>query len=94
MKRLIKTINENIKVYRDDKTGIAWIENGVTGNIHSCHPNIDATGSVSGMKKLGYWGKKDIIIKTNGFQYNISKKYISDELDEIAEKYCQCECCR
>ena len=94
MKKLIKTINENIEVYRDDKTGIAWVEDGTTGSFHSCHPNIDVTGSAAGMKKLGYWGKRDRVVKTNGFKYNVSKKCVNDDLDKIAEKYCQCECCR
>ena len=58
-------------LYRDDKNGIAWIEDGSSGCGFSVHANIDASGSVIGMKKLGYWGKKDRTIRSHGFIYNI-----------------------
>lgn len=93
MKRLIKEIKPYVELYINDNTGIAWIENGSTGNGHSCHPNIDVTGSVSGMKKLGYWKQDDAIIKSNGFYYNTSKYSVSDELDEIAGQHCKCDKC-
>ena len=94
MKRLVKEIKPYVELYIDDNTGIAWIENGSTGNGHSCHPNIDKTGSVSGMKKLGYWKKDDITLKSNGFIYNISKFVCTDELDRIASEYCKCDKCK
>ncbi len=56
MKQFIREIEENVNLYRDDKTGIAWIEDGRTGLGISVHANISATGSVVGMKNLGYWG--------------------------------------
>lgn len=89
-KVLLKEIDSNIELYRDNRTGIAWVENGRTGNQHSCHPNIDATGSVAGMKKLGYWNKEDRTIKTHGAIYNIDKLVVTDKLDELAKQYCQC----
>lgn len=94
MKNLIKEIKPYVNLYRDSKTGIAWVENGCTGNEHSCHPNIDTTGSVRGMKKLGYWDRNDVIIQTNGAKYNISKFAADDELDNIAAENCLCEKCR
>lgn len=36
------------------------------------HPSIHCTGSVRGMKKLGYWGKNDIIVRCGQFLYNMS----------------------
>ena len=36
------------------------------------HPSIHHTGSVSGMKKLGYWGKKDICVRIGSYIYNLS----------------------
>ena len=36
------------------------------------HPSIHYTGSVSGMKKLGYWGKNDRIVRCDGYFYNLS----------------------
>lgn len=92
-KRLIKEVKPYCELYINDNTGIAWIENGSTGNGHSAHPNIDITGSVKGMKNLGYWNKSDKVVKSNGYQYNISKLVVTDELDQIAADHCKCEEC-
>ena len=89
-KTLIKQIGEHVALFRDEKTGIAFIENGCTGCEHSCHANIDTTGSVSGMKKLGYWRKEDRTVRSRGAIYNIDKLVVTDELDEIARQYCRC----
>lgn len=67
-----------------EKNGIVVIENGSTGSGHSCHPNIDVSGSVSGMKKLGYWQKDAKVVRANGFYYNTSSIVISDPLDLLA----------
>ena len=37
------------------------------------HPSIHYTGSVSGMKKLGYWGKDDICVRCGQYIYNMSR---------------------
>ena len=90
MKRLLKQIDECTELYRDDRTGIAWVENGHTGNGHCAHPNISASGSISGMKKLGYWDKQDHCVKSHGFIYNIDIFVVSDDLDRLAAEHCQC----
>lgn len=36
------------------------------------HPSIHCTRSVRGMKKLGYWGKHDRIVRCGQFIYNLS----------------------
>jgi len=90
MKALIKEIRPHVKLYRDSKSGIAFVEDGITGCGHSAHPNIDNSGSVSGMKKQGYWDKNAKTVKARGFIYNISSVVTTDELDEIARQYCQC----
>ena len=54
---------------------------------HSCHPNIDVTGSVTGMKNKGFWGKKDRIVRSHGFQYNIDIFDIADNTLEIVPSY-------
>jgi hypothetical protein len=90
MKQLVSVISEHVKLYRDAKTGIAWVENGHTGLGHSCHPNISASGSVRGMKSLGYWDKQDETVRSHGFIYNISRYVIDDELDEVAARNCRC----
>ena len=89
-KTLIKQISECKLLYRDNKTGIAFVEDGSTGNTHSCHANIDSTGSVRGMKKLGYWRKDDRTTRAHGAIYNIDTLVVSDELDEIARQHCRC----
>ena len=91
-----RRIAEGIVLCKDKSTGLAWIINGRTGMAHSCHPNIDSTGSVTGMKKLGYWGKKDRIIRSHGFQYNIDRFVINtkDELDVLVAEECMCAGCQ
>lgn len=39
--------------------------------IASC-PNIHKSGSVRGMKKLGYWGKNDVCIRIGNYIYNLT----------------------
>lgn len=63
MKQFIRQIEEHVNLYWDDKNGIAWIEDGRTGLGISVHANINSSGSVSGMKTLGYWGNSIEIIK-------------------------------
>jgi hypothetical protein len=62
---------------------VTTIENYTVGISHSAHANIDETGSVEGMKKLGYWHHKDRIVKARGFYYNMSTVVCSDILDEL-----------
>lgn len=66
------------------QNGIVSIENYSVGIGHSCHPNIDASGSVKGMKNLGYWRKDATTVKAHGFIYNKSSIVISDPLDLLA----------
>lgn len=89
-KVLLKVIRPHVQLYRDPKTGIAWVEDGTTGNGHSCHPNISSTGSVRGMKSLGYWNKQDRTVRSHGWVYNIDHVAVSGELDKIACQHCQC----
>lgn len=72
-KKLIKEIRPYVKLYRDTNNGIAWIEDGSTGLGISVHPNLDKSGSVTGMKKLGYWDKSDRIVLSHGWKYNIDR---------------------
>lgn len=86
-------LGEYQELFRDTKTGIAWIEDGSTGNGHSAHPNIDATGSVKGMKQRGWWDRDAITVRSHGFIYNVSAVSCGDDLDGIAKEYCQCQGC-
>ena len=65
------------------KNGIVEGRNYSTGCGHSAHANIDASGSVTGMKKLGYWGKDDKIVRAHGAYYNMSTVVVSDAIDAI-----------
>ena len=89
-KTLIMEIEPYVKLYRDTKTGIAWVEDGRTGSGHSAHPNISGTGSVRGMKDLGYWRKADRAVRSHGWIYNIDRSAVSDALDYLAMKNCRC----
>lgn len=90
MKQLINQVKPHIALYTDPDTGLAWVENGAAGIAHSAHPNIDATGSVAGMKDRGYWGRKVRTVASRGFIYNIDLLVVSDKYDELARAHCQC----
>jgi len=89
-KTFIKELEPYVELHRCERTGIAWVENGHIGLSHSAHPNIDSSGSVRGMKKLGYWKKKDRCIRSHGFIYNIDLLVIDDKFDEISRVNCRC----
>jgi len=36
------------------------------------HPSIYVSGSIRGMKKLGYWRKHDEIVRCGSYYYNLS----------------------
>lgn len=96
MKKLIKEINEYTTLYRDDTTGIAWIEDGGTGLGISVHPNISNTGSVRGMKDRGYWGRKDRTVRSHGWIYNIDRLVVNNNnpLEKLlADTECKCQAC-
>jgi hypothetical protein len=92
-KTFVREIIPYVELHRDMRTGIAWIENGRTGNGHSCHANIDATGSIRGMKKRGYWGRDDRCVKSHGYIYNIDTFVVTDAWDEVAAAECRCAAC-
>ena len=90
---LLKTIEQGVELHRDPKTGIAWVKNGKTGLGHSAHGNIDASGSVEGMKARGYWSKEARTVRSHGFIYNIDTFVVSNELDELCAEHCECQSC-
>lgn len=45
----------------------------LTEREKAMHPSIHYTGSVRGMKKLGYWGKTDVYVRCGDYIYNLSK---------------------
>lgn len=94
-KQFIREIKPYANLYRDDKNGIAWIEDGSTGLGISIHPNIDKSGSVTGMKNLGYWDKSDRIVQSHGWKYNIDR-FVCDkenEFEMIVADECMCQAC-
>ena len=90
MKILLGVVRPHVRLYRDTRTGIAWVANGETGLGHSAHPNIHSTGSIRGMKHLGYWRKDARCVSSHGFIYNVDSLVVSDELDDIARQHCRC----
>lgn len=92
-KTFVREVSEYVELHRDPATGIAWVENGKTGLGHSAHPNIDASGSVKGMKSRGYWKPDARTVKSHGFIYNVDRLVVSDELDQLAADECRCVAC-
>lgn len=39
----------------------------------SRHPSIHHTGSIRGMKRLGFWGKHDHCVRCGQYIYNLSQ---------------------
>ena len=89
-KTFVKNLAEYIELHFCERTGIAWVADGTTGSGHSCHPNIDVTGSVRGMKNLGYWHKEARTKRSNRFIYNIDRLVVTDKWDEVARQHCRC----
>jgi len=89
-KTFLKQLAPHIELHRDEKTGIAWVEDGTSGCGHSAHPNIDASGSVRGMKSRGFWRESDRTVRSHGFIYNIDSLVVSDKWDEVARQHCRC----
>lgn len=95
MRQIIRQVKPYATLCRDDKTGIACIEDTSLGLRLSVHSNINITGSVRGMKNLGYWGKNDRTVKTGGVIYNIDS-FVCDkdnELEMIVAEECRCQGC-
>lgn len=89
-RKVLQQVSEYVVLCRDDRTGIAWVEDGSTGMGHSCHPSIDSTGSVLGMKERGYWRRSDRAVRCSGAIYNIDSFVATDDLDWLAAEHCQC----
>ena len=95
-KKFIRQVGPHAKLFRDTKTGIVWIADGATGLGFSAHPNIDESGSVEGMKELGYWGKDDRVVLSHGYYYNIDHWGYAEEdkYTKICCDECMCKACR
>ena len=91
---LIEHVGEFTDVYRNKNTGVAFVYNAQKGTKYSCHPNIEADGSVREMKKSGAWGRKDRIVRGNGYIYDIDILSVNFPVDAIAAKHCMCVACQ
>ena len=58
-RELLRTISEHVALYCDPDTGLAYVDNGTTGQRFTPHDCIDTTGSVAGMVKAGRWHRDD-----------------------------------
>lgn len=88
---LVREVRPYVKLYRDPKTGIAWIEDGTSGTGLSAHPSIHATGSIRGMRDRGWWGKHDRTVKSHGFIYNIDQAAGGSSADDkLVRSMCEC----
>lgn len=94
-KQFIREVKPYARLYKDTNTGIAWIEDGSTGCGFSVHANIDSSGSVIGMKNLGYWGQNDRTVRSHGFIYNIDSFVCNkeNEFEMIVANECTCQGC-
>lgn len=91
-KRLLRQVGYHQFLYRDPKTGIAWVEDGTAGLGHVCHPSIHRSGSVIGMRQNGGWGKKDRVVESHGWKYNVDRLSVErdDPWGDLARHHCKC----
>lgn len=82
-------------IRRDDRTGIALVSDG-SGLQTGVHASIDKTGSVIGMKQNGGWHKKDRVVASAGFKFNVDTFVcdVTEEAERLAAMYCECIGCR
>ena len=94
-KSYIRDVKPLAWLYRDRNTGVAMVKDHSTGLGHSAHPSIDASGSVSGMKARGHWGRRDRTARAFGFIFNLDRVAGNpdDELDAVALAVCCCVAC-
>ena len=95
-KSLIRKLSEYKTLYRDTTNGLAWIEDTSAGCCISIHANIDASGSVRGMKNLGYWKKNARTIRSHGYIYNVDSLVVNNNNKAemlLAETECKCIAC-
>ena len=85
-----KELAPRIVLMWDDETGIARIENYLTGLGHAAHPNIKRPRSAEDMKRREAWGKDDRVVQSHSFLYNIDRLSIHEPLDDVARQHCQC----
>lgn len=93
MTTLVREVRKYVELHRDRRNGIAWVEDGTSGCGHSCHANIDESGSVEGMRNLYPSWHKGRILKSHGFYYNIDSLVVTSELDQLAADECRCQAC-
>jgi hypothetical protein len=90
-KELLEVVRPHVKLFRDNVTGIAWIEDGTSGTGTSAHPHIHGSGSVAGMRKLGRWRKGDRTVKSHGWIYNIDQPIEPRSADDrLVQAACRC----
>ncbi len=83
-------LRDAVDLYIHMVHGVAWIEDGTTGLIHSCHPYIDGSSCLAVMHILKGWGPDDRTVESNGLLFNIDRYVVRDELDRIAAGWCIC----
>lgn len=65
--------------------GIAFVQDFTTGQGHSAHPNVSASGNPAVV-----YGKDARIVRCHGWAYNTDRISVSDTLDDIARQECRC----
>lgn len=65
------------------RSGVCQIKDFTSGGAFTCHPSIDKSGSVRGMKSNGYWAKDDQIVEAFGCKHNIDKIRCDSLGDEL-----------
>lgn len=85
---------DNFKIYRNIKTGIAFVDDTEHGVIWSCHPMLSSDASIQMTRVNGIWKKEASIARNNGFIFNVDELDIVNPYNRLMLNYCECRGCR
>jgi hypothetical protein len=94
-KILLRELGPGINLYRDGRTGLAWVEDegrNLTYNPHPSIPSGDFRHTVRTMKLRGLWKRDCRTAASHGAIYNLSlcRTNLDNSLDVIAMENCRC----
>lgn len=95
MKKFIKQLDGHINIFCDEKSGLATLEDEITGIGVSAHSCVSLSDKAGRRNVNRYWKKFDRIIEFDGYLYNIDKFILNpkNDMQVIAANLCMCDAC-
>jgi hypothetical protein len=91
-KILVQEVTTSLKLYRDERTGVAWVEDLEGNLVLTPHPFIGKGDSIRTMKLRGIWKRDCRTAASHGLIHNISwcRTDLDNPLDVLAMRACRC----